>query len=345
MPAQWLSNSSDITGRVSAIIADALQALTRPAGLRRLRRVLLALFALWSVLALSRVIWGLLPLPESAVGSDVQVINPVQQAARADSAEAVDIQRMVSWHLFGEAGTATPASEVVLPNEATAESSRAGIEKGARETRLDLILRGVVASSEDGLGHAIIEYKKRQDVYAVEDRLPVSGEVVLAKVMPQQVVLDNGGTYELLPLFEGSALDAQLPAQGGAVAPRARPESARQLEQRNDSATTELARSFRERLYQDPQSLAEVVSVSAVRADGALLGYQVAPGKQREQFEQLGFKQGDLVTGINGIALNDPANTMRLYQTLRTASEAVFDLEREGQALSISVNLDSGAAQ
>jgi general secretion pathway protein C len=51
------------------------------------------------------------------------------------------------------------------------------------------------------------------------------------------------------------------------------------------------------------------------------------------------------VTGINGIALNDPANTMRLYQTLRTANEAVFDLERKGQALSISVNLDSGAAQ
>jgi general secretion pathway protein C len=347
LPAQWLSNSSDITGRASAIIADALQALARPAGLRRLRRVLLALFALWCVLALSRVIWALLPLPESVVGSDVQVINPVQQAARADSAEAVDIQRMVSWHLFGEAGAATPASEVVIPDELAAESSRAGIEKGARETRLDLILRGVVASSEDGLGHAIIEHKKRQDVYAVEDKLPVSGEVVLAKVMPQQVVLDNGGTYELLPLFEDSALDAQLPAQGeGApVAPRARPESARQLEQRNDSATTELARSFRERLYQDPQSLAEVVSVSAVRADGALLGYQVAPGKQREQFEQLGFKQGDLVTGINGIALNDPANTMRLYQTLRTASEAVIDLERDGQALSISVNLDSGAAQ
>ena len=345
MPAQWLSNSSDMTGRVSAIITDALQALARPAGLRWLRRALLALFALWCVLALSRVIWTLLPLPESAVGSDVQVINPVQQVARADGAETVDIQRMVSWHLFGEAGAEAPASEVVTPNEVTAESSRAGIEKGARETRLDLVLRGVVASSEDGLGHAIIEHKKRQDVYAVEDKLPVSGEVVLAKVMPRQVVLDNGGTYELLPLFDDSALDAQLPAQGAPVAPRVRPESARQLEQRNDSATTELARSFRERLYQDPQSLAEVVSVSAVRADGALLGYQVAPGKQREQFEQLGFKQGDLVTGINGIALNDPANTMRLYQTLRTANEAVFDLEREGQALSISVNLDSGAAQ
>ena len=345
MPAQWLSNSSDITGRFSAATADALQALARPAGLRRLRQVLLALFALWAVLALSRIIWALLPLAESAPVVDVEVINPVQQAARMDGAADVDIQRLLSWHLFGEAGAAGPASEVAIPKETVTENSRAGIEKGARETRLELILRGVIASSEDGLGHAIIEHKKRQEVYAVEDQLPVSGEVVLAKVMPRQVVLDNGGTYELLPLFEDSALEAQLPVKAAPSAPRARPAAAPQVQQRNDAATTELARSFRERLYEDPQSLAEVVSVSAVRADGALLGYQVAPGKQREQFEQLGFKQGDLVTGINGIALNDPANTMRLYQTLRTASEAVFDLEREGQALSISVNLDSGATQ
>ena len=39
------------------------------------------------------------------------------------------------------------------------------------------------------------------------------------------------------------------------------------------------------------------------------------------------------MTGINGIALDDPANTMRLYQTMRSASEAVFELEREKPAL------------
>jgi hypothetical protein len=32
----------------------------------------------------------------------------------------------------------------------------------------------------------------------------VSGDVVLAKVLPQRVVLDNGGRYETLRLFEDS---------------------------------------------------------------------------------------------------------------------------------------------
>jgi len=81
------------------------------------------------------------------------------------------------------------------------------------------------------------------------------------------------------------------------------------------------------------------VTISAVREDGQLLGYRVAPGKDKQQFEQLGFKPGDLVTSVNGIELNDPANTLRLYQAMRSASEAVFDLQRNDQPVTISVSL------
>ena len=343
MPAQWLSNSSDIPGRANAALGSTLHALTRPTRLRQLRWGLVLLLALWALVAASRLLWNLVPTAEPEVTGAVDIINPVKPAASGESVATVDIQRMVSWHLFGEAGVA-PAETVEPSPAAAAAGSRDGIEEGARETRLELTLRGVVASTEDGLGHAIIEHRKRQAVYAVEDKLPVSGDVVLAKVMPRQVVLDNGGTYELLTLFEDTELDAQLPPGGSPpVAPQVG--QSPRLEQRDDAQTTALARSFRDRLYQDPQSLAEVVSISAVRVDGALQGYRVSPGKESQQFEQLGFKQGDLVTGINGIALNDPANTMRLYQTMRTASEAVFELERDGEALSISVQLENGGIQ
>ena len=54
---------------------------------------------------------------------------------------------------------------------------------------------------------------------------------------------------------------------------------------------------------------------------------------------------GDLVTGVNGISLNDPANTLQLYQTMRTATEAVFELKRNDEPLTISVNLGDGSAE
>ncbi len=343
MPAKWLSNTSDVPQRATDAIEHALRSLAQPARMRRVRQVLVVLFAIWAVLALSQLIWALLPRGDSVMPADAVVINAVTVSSTQAGSDPVDIEQLRSRHLFGEAGAVAAAQQAAVP-EPVAASSRDGIEKGARETRLALKLRGAVASTEDGLGYAVIEHKSKQAIYAVEDKLPLPGRVVLAKVMARQVVLDNGGTYELLELFEDSPLDAQLPLQAPGREVRrtgSRPPAAKAAVSEDAS---ELAQAYRDRLYQNPQSLAEVVNISAVRENGELTGYRIAPGKEKEQFQQLGFKPGDLVTGVNGIALNDPANTLQLYQTMRTATEAVFELKRNEESLTISVSLADGSA-
>lgn len=341
MPAKLLSNHSDLPRRVNDALENTFHSLARPAVARRLRLGLVALFAIWGTLALSQLIWALLPQEEEALPAGAVVINPANVSAPAASAAPVDIERLRSWHLFGEASAMTEEDAVAQPEPTAPGNALDGIEKGARETRLALKLRGVVASTEDGLGYAIIEHKTQQEMYAVEDKLPLPGRVVLAKVMPRQVVLDNAGTYELLELFEDSDSMSQLMQP---PAPTPKRQVRRPADARPDGSASRLARTYRERLYDNPQSLADVVTVSAVRENGQLLGYRIAPGKEREQFEQLGFKPGDLVTSVNGIALNDPANTLRLYQTMRSASEAVFDLKRNDQPMSISVDLNDAQA-
>lgn len=348
MPAQWLNNSSDIAARSRGVVQEQWHRLSQPAQARRLRRLLLVILSIWIILALVRLVWALLPQPELAP-LPANIVNPVTSAGTAQQVASVDISKMVAWHLFGEVGA---VDEVVAePEIAPAGGDRDGIEEGARETRLDLTLRGVVASTGDGLGHAIIEYRSQQDVYAVEDQLPVSGKVLLAKVMPRQVVLDNGGNYELLTLFEETPFDTQLQQQNPApVAAPVPPRGGRSGQTTPDAAssadpdTAALAQGYRNQLYNNPQSLAELVSISAVREDGELMGYRIAPGQDQAQFEQLGFEPGDLVTGVNGITLNDPANTMKLYQAMRTATEAAFDLERGGESISINVSLGATPA-
>jgi general secretion pathway protein C len=346
VPAQWLSNSSAMSGRAGAALSGALNAISQPANALRLRQGLLCLLGLWGVLALTRLLWALVPGAESTAAAPPEVINPVSVSAAGAAgagvtAAPVDIERVVGWHLFGEVGATAPVA--AAPEQVAKTEALAGIEDGARKTQLQIKLTGIVASTGDGLGHAIIESQNQQAVYAVGDKLPVAGQVKLAKVMPQQVVLDNGGTYELLVLFEKSSLGSLTPA-----APEARaapPAAAEQLDKRSDAETTSLAQSYRERLYQNPQSLAEVVSVSAVREGAMLLGYRVNPGKDKAQFEQLGFKAGDMVTSVNGITLDNPANTMAIYNSLRDAGEAVFQLQRDNQQVGLSVNLDSGAIE
>ncbi|PLW82066.1 type II secretion system protein GspC [Kineobactrum sediminis] len=317
----------------------------RPATGRRLRQVLLALLSLWIITALVDFIWLQLPEPQPDTLNG-QLINPLTRSGTgSDSQESVDIEALRSWPLFGEPGT-TGAAEQTIVAASLVENERDGIEAGARESRLDLTLRGIVASTADGLGSAIIENRGQQDVYAVDDPLPVSGRVTLAKVMPSQVVINNSGTFELLTLYDASDFDAQVQAQR-AVQPGAGEQGLRspqRVDKRGDPTATELASNYREQLYQNPQSLAELVRISAVRQDGQLRGYQIVPGRDQEQFKRLGFRSGDLVIAVNGMPLSDPGNTMRLYQTMRSATEASFDLLREGQSVSLSVSLGAAAS-
>ena len=317
----------------------ALNAMAQPRRARRIRQAILLLVGVWMLLSLTRLLWALVPNAENTNVAPPTVINPLSASSSRAIVAPVDIDRMVAWHLFGEAG-ATAQAVIEAATEVETDS-REGIEDGARQTNLQLKLRGIVASTEDGLGYAIIENANQQAIYMVEDKLPVRGNVVLAKVMPRQVVLDNGGTYELLVLFEESTFSTAEPMSAQTAAPAV----SENIDKRGDDQATRLAQSYRQRLYQNPPSLAEVVNVSAVRENGALLGYRVSPGKDREQFAQLGFKMGDVVTSVNGVSLDNPTNTMVLFNDMRSAKEAVFELKRDGQALTLSVNLDGGGAQ
>lgn len=342
MSVQWHQSSSDSFERASSAFARAWGVASQPRQVALIRRAIVCVLVLWAIFALVKLVWLLIPDSSAAIPSGAAILNPVENAASNASVQSVDIDEMGSWHLFGVPGlevATTPVAEELVAN-----SDRDGIEDGARDTRLDLKLRGVVSVSEDGLGHAMIEHKSKQDVYAVGDKLPVGKGVTLAKVLPHGVVLDNRGTYELLNLFEDSPLLGQVSREASAPAPKPRKiERSAAQEVRLDGNSSVIAQGIRRQLYDDPQSLAEVVRVSAVRENDALKGYRIDPGKSSAQFTELGFKAGDIVTSVNGINLDNPANTMQLYQLMRSASEAVFDVERGSGSVTLTVNLNGAA--
>ena len=200
-----------------------------------------------------------------------------------------------------------------------------------------------MASTADGLGSAMIEARKKQELYSVGDDLPANGKVTLAKIMPKQVVIDNNGTYELITLFDDNGIvgivqSAASASMSDSAERRPSPVAATSATQ---AERQQLAANYREQLYSNPQSLAGLVSISAVQSDGGLKGYRIAPGRDAAQFTALGFKSGDIVTAVNGYALSDPTNTVRLYQLMRDATDASFEVERDGSPVSISVSLSS----
>lgn len=325
---------------IDARLRGAVRWLSDSERLPKLQRALFLVFVLWAINSLVDAVVAFIPNDSPAKSMPV-AINPAPVASgQTRDSEIIDVSSILGADIFGPVA----ANEIQAIAEETATMSpREGIEDGARETRLALKLTGIVASTSDGLGSAMIEAKKKQELYSVGDALPANGKVTLAKILPKQVVIDNNGTYELITLFSDNVIAGIVK-----TAPKSAPESEATAQAEGVSTASvnvaqqqRLASRYRQQLYSDPQSLSGLVSISAVQGQNGLKGYRLSPGRDTAQFTALGFKSGDIVTSVNGYALSDPTNTVRLYQLMRDATDATFDIERDGTPVSLSVSLST----
>ena len=336
----WKARFEGASTRFQDRVRNAWRGLARDSTrLRHLQAGLIVLLVLWSLSSVSQLIW--IPFRANPIdAAPALALNPPIPAVGKSTA-VIDTSGVQGLRLFGGSPEALAEAESATLSEA----SRDGIEQNAQETRLALTLTGIVASTEDGRGSAVIKSGATEKVFGVGDALPASGQVVLAKVMPQQVVIDNNGTYELMKLYEGPGIaiptrTARAPRQDAVASPpSSNPNEA------SPSVTaaqqTALASQYRRQLYDSPESLASVVSVSPVREGDRVIGYRLAPGADRVAFDTFGFQSGDIVTAVNGLALSDASNTVKLYQTMKDATQASFDIERDGGTLTLNVDLAS----
>jgi general secretion pathway protein C len=94
-------------------------------------------------------------------------------------------------------------------------------------------------------------------------------------------------------------------------------------------------------VQQDPGILDQVMRTVASydNAAGKLRGFRAYPGRNRAIFGKLGLKPGDLVTAINGTALDDPAHSQEVFNTIQTSDHVTVTIERGGQKQDISLNI------
>ena len=325
---------------IDARVRSALRWLSDSERLPKLQRALLFLLVLWVINSAANVVIALIPSDQVARQEHVS-INPAPSTSGASlSAETIDVSSILGADVFGPVAVSEVQAAI---EEVASVNPRDGIEAGAQETRLALKLTGIIASTSDGLGSAMIEAKKQQELYVVGDALPANGKVTLAKILPKQVVIDNNGTYELITLFGDDTIAGIVEMAAKPVQTLAEPANTETTAPSsvNVNQQRRLASRYRQQLYNDPQSLSGLLSISAVQGQGGLKGYRVSPGRDTAQFTALGFKSGDIVTAVNGYALSDPTNTVRLYQLMRDATDATFEIERDGAPVSISVSLST----
>lgn len=301
-------------------VMEPLLARLALVSVQRWQMLLIVLLGAVVLADLARLVWFAIP-PRVAMPVLASPINVAVSAANKNTS-AVDVEKMVGWHLFGEVGVQPHAAAVV--------------EETAQETTLNLQLLGVISASDAAMARAFIMVDGRQQQFAIGEQLPGSGKVVLSKVLVDRAIIDNNGRYETLWLYDPNTatLQAQQPSSPASV-------TSSTVDMRDNAGVTQLAQNYRDQLYKNPGSLADVIQVAPASENGKLIGYRINPGRDPAQFARFGLKPSDIVTAINDVRLDDPQRALELYNLLRTQSEASITVRRGAEEVVLMISLQN----
>jgi general secretion pathway protein C len=229
--------------------------------------------------------------------SSVPSVAPAARGEGVD-ATAVDLSVLTNARLFGEASAATaPVAPAAI---------------AAPDTTLSLTLTGILAKESDTNGSATISSDRYgEQNYQVGQSIDGADGATLHSVYADRVLLNRDGRLETL------RFPAELGTAGTSIgelspAPQAPPES------------------LREMISENAEQLSDAVSPTPYVQEGEIVGYRVTPGRDGAAFEALGLEPGDVVTDINGTALDDSSQSLQALQALGDATEAEVTVLRDG---------------
>jgi len=262
--------------------------------------LLLVIFIAWQ---LARIIWTLVPGP--AAGDAIQA-PPQPTAAQSAVTGSANAQDIADAHIFGIANSDPEANLQPVVTETDNLS----------DTRLsNLSLKGTIASTTTEMAVAIIaDGANEEKVYTIGQSV-VSGATLHA-VYADRVVLNENGVLTNLKL------------------PKDFPEGTATVTRRDSRASSRSranTQSIQSVVAKNVSRLADVIRPTPYFVNGQQQGYRVYPGRNREQFASLGLRPGDLIKDIDGQALSDPSQAMKIFQSMDSADQVSVTVERNGQ--------------
>lgn len=290
--------------------------IARTQMLERLPWILTLVLIVALCFRLAELTWRVVPINQTE-----EIIPPELPTAPAQIAKPVIETSISQSSLFGRveiAVTPTAQEQVVVP-----------------ETRLNLTLLGVIASSVVGTAKAIIsDASGSEEYYSIGMQVP--GGASLEEIHSDYVMLKRNNRMEILRL----PVDESSPGQAMNVASAqpniSAPPAGRHVLPPNNTGGTDnrstgaMLHEYRDALNQDPQSVMDLVRAEPVREGDKLVGYRISPGRDRQLLSRFGLRAGDVVTMVNGVRLDNPVKGLEIIQNLQTAGQVNIEVMRNG---------------
>lgn len=211
------------------------------------------------------------------------------------------------------------------------------------ETKLPLRLLGTIASSDQTIASAAIEYTQRREhvVVRVRDELEHLENVEVLRIGRGRVVLRNGDKREELILDENVAVRvAKAPTRKS------------RRSDRRSASRKETTRSPQDRLQEladagglrSPAAIFSQARILPKYQDGEMVGIELTKIKPDSFYEQVGLRDGDTLMELNGIPINNPSASKELLEAFTSSPEiSVKGTHSNGEAFEMIFGEDQMA--
>ena len=251
----------------------------------------------------------------SALTPEIRTAVRTPEAAVPASRAWSKRQLILDRNLFG----AQVVQEEILPEPEP--------EEDLQKTKLPLRLLGTVASDDQVVATAAIEntQDRLHQVVRVGYTLEKFADVVVARIDRGRVVLQNGAQREELLLDPGAGMrrptisTSKRPTRRTSRRRTTPPTPARSMQDRLAEIVNNSGKRSAASIFSDARILPKISS-------GKMTGLELSQIKPDSFFEKIGLRNGDVVTSVNGLLIDDPSAQRELLEAFTTAEELVAEV-------------------
>jgi general secretion pathway protein C len=308
----------------------AVTSLFTQLGHRRVAQLVMLLLIVYIAYLCAQITWSVIPQEQSSQKYSANTHSNNSNTNKAN--KTIDIAKIQSLNLFGQYNdNVDETPDVEMSN--------------VPETKLNLILSGLVASDEKSIAAAVIENQGKQETYGIGDII-IGTRANLEQVLMDRVIIKQSGRLETL-MLDGFDYNQPVKTIVKKVANKnyntkvgSKPSRNGVVDQRNNKKLSATAKNLRNELSNDPAKIVDYLRISPKRKDGSIVGYTLRPGKKPEFFKQSGLKVGDVAVQMNGFDLVEPVQAMQAMAEMKKARDISLLVDRQGSLTEILISLD-----
>ena len=312
-------------------VSSILALVSHKATQRKIALFTMALLVVYIAFLAAKITWFVVPNTQGA--SQQSMIHAIG-TTKNEGNNTFDLTKLQALNLFG-----LYSDKVVKEDVVQVES--------APQTRLQLTLSGLVASSVPGTAAAIIENKGKQETYGIGDII-IGTRASLEKVLMDRVLIKQSGRLETLMLdgFDFKEPAIAIKQDKAAKKSNRTNQATRQkkepdvIDQRRNKQLSRTVKNLRENLSENPANITDYLSISPKRKEGNIIGYSLRPGKDPEFFKLSGLKRGDLAVQMNGYDLVIPSEAAKALSTMKEARDISLLIERDSSLMEILFSIE-----